>query len=784
MTTPVTPTHNTNLPQMLTSFIGRERELAEVRQRLSETRLVTLTGPGGTGKTRLALEVARSVLELFQEGVWLVELATVMEGESVLQVVASTLGVREEADRSLIATLTDYLRPRNLLLVLDNCEHVLSICSQLAHALLRSAPNLQILATSRQAFGLEGECVWKVQPLSLPDSEQSASYKELAGSEAVRLFVDRARLRRNDFVLSPEEVPLVAALCRQLDGLPLAIELAAARTRALSVEQLASRLDERFRLLAATADTVEPRHRTLSALMDWSYDLLSPQEQTLLRQISVFAGAFTLEAVRAVCHIGPGGGSIGETVTGTAEEWEAIESISQLVDKSLVTVEEQGGQAHYRMLETIREYAWEKLQASGDTVELRNRHLRYYLSIAEQSQDELLGENQRLWLDRLEREHDNLRAALAWSRSDEVEPLVSLRLAGALAWFWYFRGYLTEGRTELENALHHAETELGELSAFSVRGVKGETVEANRQMQLVELAKVLTASGTLAFLQGDYSHSQRRLEQSLGIWRQLKDARGTAFALTFLARLAKRNEDPACKSLVEESVELFRQAGEKWGLALSLVLLSEVAHDEGEAGRAASLHQESLALYQELGHAWGVALELSSAGQAAMQRGDYIAARGPLEKAVAIQRNVGDKWTLAWTLRSLAGAVRAVGDYQRARALHQESLVIFDELQDREGIALATEDLSSLTSLMNGSVSEAEVPPSEQLNSSSADGGLTKREVEVLRLLAEGLADAQIAERLSVSVRTVNAHVRSIYSKVGVATRSAATRYAIQHRIL
>lgn len=225
---------------MLTSFIGRERELAEVQQRLSETRLVTLTGPGGTGKTRLALEVARSTLELFKDGVWLVELATVTEGESVLQVVASTLGVQEESDRNLVATATDYLLSRNLLLVLDNCEHLLPTCSQLAHVLLRSAPNLQILATSRQALGLEGECVWKVQPLSLPDSAQSATYEELVGSEAVQLFVDRARLRRNDFVPSPEELPLVAALCRQLDGLPLAIELAAARMRVLSVEQLAN----------------------------------------------------------------------------------------------------------------------------------------------------------------------------------------------------------------------------------------------------------------------------------------------------------------------------------------------------------------------------------------------------------------------------------------------------------------------------------------------------------------------------------------------------------------
>jgi non-specific serine/threonine protein kinase len=776
----------------LTSFVGRERETEEVARLLDSTRLLTLTGTGGAGKTRLALRVASDSLDKYPDGVWIVELGALSESALVLQAVAATLGLREEPGRDLMTTLVEYLQPRQLLLALDSCDHLIASCASLAYALLRACPELRIMATSRQALGIDGEIAWRLPPLSMPDPAHLSDIEQLGRYEAVRLFVDRANLKRPDFRMTSDNAQQVAQLCQQLDGLPLAIELAAARMKVLSVEQILERLGERFRLLRVTNSMVSPRHQTLEALMDWSYDLLPQAEQALLRGVSVFAGSFTLDAVESVCGTG-------------SDEYEVLDLVSQLVDKSLVQMEERKGEARYRLLETIRQYAWQKLEASGEMARLRSRHLNWYLDLAEESETELLLEGQRLWLDRLEAEHDNLRAALAWGSrigdlgeaEQEEEGAIedaqkALRIGGSLVWFWYFRGYLSEGRGWLARVLALAGSEA-----------------RNRAR-----AKALGAHGALAYLQSDFTAARALLEESLGIWRELEDRRGSAFTLTFLGRVAVRQGDLGATQFGEESVALFREIEDKWGIALSLDFLGEAAQLQGDDERAAALHEESLALYKELGDQWGMALEHSNFGRVAFRQGNLDLARARLEQALAIQREVGDRWTIAWTLHNLGDVIFAQGDCVGSRSLFEEGLALFKELGDKGGIsstlhklgrcAQHERDFERAESLLEEAQSLAQELGDDRLAqecqealeqvrgkghpaadpTSNYPSDLTKREIEVLRLIAEGLTDAQVADRLFLSTRTVQAHLRSIYSKLNVTTRSAATRYAMEHGVV
>jgi predicted ATPase/DNA-binding CsgD family transcriptional regulator len=775
-----------NIPQQLTSFVGREREIEEVARLLDTTRLLTLRGRGGAGMTRRAWGVARDSLDDYPDGVWVVELGALLEGALVLQAVIATLGLREEPGRDLMATLVEHLQPRRLLLLLDSCDHLIAACASLAYTLLRACPELRILATSRQALGIDGEIAWRLPPLSMPDLAHLPPIEQLGRYEAVRLFIERANLKRPDFRMTSDNAQHVAQLCLHLDGLPLAIELAAARMKVLSVEQILERLGERFRLLRVTNSMVLPRHQTLEALMDWSYDLLPEAEQALLRGLSVFAGSFTLNAVEAICGTG-------------SDEYEVLDLVSQLVDKSLVQMEERKGEARYRLLETIRQYAWQKLEASAETASLRNRHLDWYLRLAESSETELLTEAQRLWLDRLEAEHDNLRAALAWGihigEAEQEGALENaqkaLRIGGSLVWFWYFRGYLSEGRGWLARAL-----------------ALGVSQTRNRAR-----AKALGAHGALAYLQSDFLAARALLEESLGIWRQLEDRRGSAFTLTFLGRVAVRQGDLEAAQFGEESVALFREIDDKWGIALSLDFLGEAAHMQGDDARAAALHEESLALYKELGDRWGMALEHSNFGRVAFRQGNLDAARARLEHALAIQREVGERWTIAWTLHNLGDVIFAQGDCEGSRSLFEEGMALFKELGDKGGIASTLHrlgrcaqhehDVERAEALLAEAMLLAQELGDERLArecqealaqirvkgqstgdpASSYPSELTKREVEVLRLIAEGLTDAQVADKLFLSTRTVQAHLRSIYSKLNVTTRSAATRYAMEHGV-
>lgn len=734
-----------NLPPRLTSFIGREREKDEVIRLLTRCRLLTLTGAGGSGKTRLALEVASCLADEYPQGVWLVELSSMSDPTLPVQEVAALFGVREEPGKPLLDTLAAYLLPARTLLVLDNCEHLLEACATLSDRLLTSCPELRILATSRQPLGLDYEVAHRVPPMSVPEGRQLPQPVELERYEALRLFVERAGAIRSDFVVSADSLGALVELVAKLDGLPLAIELAAARTRVLSVQQIVERLDERFRLLSTNSRSASPRHRSLQAVMDWSYELLSGEERAVLMSLSVFAGGFTLEAARAVSGL-------------EVDEFEMIDLLAQLADRSLLNVNERGGVASYRMLETIRHYALERLEETREVRFVRSRLLEYCTNLAESTENDLLAENQPLWLERLEREHDNLRAALHWGSTSPrgVDRQLGLRLAGSLVWFWYFRGYLSEGRNWLEKLL---------------------LLEDNARANVAR-AKGLSAAGVLSYLQSDCLLAKQRLEEGLGIWRALGDVRGTAFALTFLGRVAQQLGDPRAADLGEESVTLFREHGDKWGLALSLDFLGEVARELGDHQRAERLHRESLSLYLEVGHNWGVALELSHFGHIALQAGDYATARQRLEEAIEIQRSVGDKWMLGWTLRSLGDVVRAQGDHERAAALHEESLRLLSELGGKYGVPGA----ATLPDFSLGRPGQPAVRDSAVTEENPE--GLTRREIEVLQLIAEGLTDAQVADRLVLSTRTVQAHLRSIYSKLNITTRTAATRYALEHGLV
>src|SRR5919112_376772 len=435
---PERPPHN--LPSELSSFVGREEELTEVKRLLENNRLLTLTGSGGCGKTRLALAAARKVVERFENGVWMVELASLAEPSLVPQAVASTLGVRERPGSSLTVVLSDYLRTRNLLLILDNCEHLIDVCAELTEAWLHSCPALRVFATSREALGITGEVAWPVPSLSLPDLRRLPDPEGLPRYESSRLFVERTVAVRPDFTLTEQNASAVAEVCYRLDGIPLAIELAAARTKVLSVQEISTRLGDSFRVLTAGSRTATSRQRTLRATMDWSHELLCQKERVLFRRLSVFAGGFTLGAPESICA--------GEGLQSDEE----LELLSHLVDKSLVNMWEDRTGTRYRLLETIRQYGWERLEEVGEAAHVRERHAGYYLAVAEEAEPELKGERQVTWLERLETEHENLRVTMAWllGRGESEE---AARLGWALWLFWGIRTHLAEGRRSMERAL-------------------------------------------------------------------------------------------------------------------------------------------------------------------------------------------------------------------------------------------------------------------------------------------------------------------------------------------
>ena len=861
--------HTHNLPVQPTPLIGREQDIASTSQLLRDTHvhLLTLTGTAGVGKTRLALQVAMDMIDDFADGVSFVPLASMSDPTFVAPAIAQTLGLREAEHQSTLDLLQAYLHNKHLLLLLDNFEQVLPATALLAD-LLAACPQLKLLVTSREVLHLRAEHLFLVPPLALPNPKRMPDIESLSHYAAIALFVQHAQAVKPNFALTETNAFTVAEICHRLDGLPLAIELAAARVKVLSPQALLARLERRLQVLTQGPSDLPERQQTLRNTIRWSYDLLHAQEQRLFRRLSVFVGGCTLEAVEALyAALGDGVGSV-------------LEGVASLIDKSLLQQVEWKEAPRLVMLETIREYGLECLAANGEAEDTRHAHASSYLALVEQAEPELEGPQAAVWLARLEQEYDNLRAALLWSGEQaEIEKdgrcrEMALRLGGALRRFWMMSTHMSEGRTFLERALAGSEG-----VAASVR------------------AKALIGAARLAIGQGDYHRGEILCEESLVLCRKLADTRGVAYSIYLMGWVAWEGGNLAsARSLLEESLALYREVGDRQNVAYDLYELAGVARIQGEYARAKALCEESAAMHRELGDTWGLAASLnllaqvflesqgdpvtirslldegmrlsrqledkdgiawgnSIAGRLALSHGDVATAHVLLEESLTLYTEMGERQNFAESLAFLAKVEAYKGDHAAARALYEQSLALCREIGYQVWVAPCLEGLAGVVAAQEsrgGSLAGtlwavrlwgaaqtlretigAPMPPidradyeravaaarvrlgKEAFAAAWAEGrtmtpeqacaaqgrtavpqqtiiaaapaypaGLTAREVEVLRLVAMGLTSAQIAEQLVISLLTVNTHVRSIYSKLGVTSRSAATRYAIAHQLV
>src|ERR671917_1178288 len=623
-----------NLPMQPTPLVGREKEVEEVEEHLrsEEVRLLTLTGPGGTGKTRLALQAGADLLEEFEDGAFFVALATITDPALVSSTIAGPLGVEESAEQPLMETLRSYLKEKHLLLVLDNFEQVLEGAADVGE-LLAVCPKLKVLATSRIPLRLYGEREYPVPPLALPDPRVLPPLEVLTQYEAVRLFVERARAVKPDFAVTNESAPAVAEICARLDGLPLAIELAAARVRILPPQKLLQRLSDRLKLLRGGGRNLPVRQQTLRGTIDWSYDLLDEEEKTLFGRLSVFAGGRTLEAIEEVCD--PEGDLV------------ALEGVSSLLDKSLLRQEEGvGGEPRFVMLEPVHEYAREKLEESGEAEKIKRVHAEYFLALAEEAEPRLRGAAQFEWLERLEAEHDNLRTALSWSLGSR-DATLGLRLAGMLSRFWYVGNHLSEGRRWLEEAL--------------MKG--GEAPPDTR-------AKALRGLGNLASELGDQERGRSSLGEALALYRELEDKKGIAESLSNLGRIEMwRGDYDRAKALLEEGLEVARESGDEWTIGYALNVRAVWAHDEGDLEGANALWEEALALGREMNDPFDEAAGLLNLGIAKMQGGELERAEALLEESLVLHRELGLDRDVAECLEIMAEVAGGLGEERRAARL-------------------------------------------------------------------------------------------------------------------
>jgi predicted ATPase/DNA-binding XRE family transcriptional regulator len=669
------PATEPDLPRPTTSLLGREREMAEIRTYLQEPRLLTLTGTGGVGKTRLAIEAAREAAGLFPDGTVFVALAHLGDSDFVLPTIAQSLGLRESGGRTPRETLHAYLREKRLLLVLDNFEHVLEAAPEVAK-LIEACPRLSALVTSRAPLRVRGEQEYPVGPLALPASTIAPSVEELVGSASGRLFVERARGASPTFELTPHNSGAVAAICWRLSGLPLALELAAAQVRFLDPEALLSRLDQA--LSAVGARDLPQRQRTMWATLDWSHDLLSAKERVLFGRSSVFVGGFSLEAAEALgADSGASGSILAEEVLGT---------LGRLVEQSLVTatLDEKGSGLRYGMLEPVRQYASEQLEESGEAEVTKWGHFAHYLAFAEEADQNYglltgtkpTGAEGEAWMDIVEREHDNLRVSLGWAKKrGDLE--AGLRLAGSLCWFWWMRGYFREGRLWTEDFLEKAE-----------RGGPGVVDDAR--------AKALLGAGMLSFGYGDLHGSTRFLEEGLAAYRGLGDEAGTAATVALLGYVRRaQGDDDRAEELSEEGLRLSRYLGDNRSAAVSLSTLGHVARHRGDLAKAVDLFGEALALWKQLEDRRGIAYTLCNLGVAALERGEAGHALELHETSLGLYEGLEDKAGQAFALINLGDVARSSGDEGRAVSLYEEALILHRELGNDRGISRVLERLGA-----------------------------------------------------------------------------------------
>lgn len=818
------PPHN--LPLQLTSFIGRERDLAEVKRLVSTSRLVTLTGAGGCGKTRLAIQSAQMVSHTFADGVWWVDLAPLHEPGLVPQLVAQTLGLRQPPDQPLLESLLNLVRPKQMLLILDNCEHLLAACAQLAQQMLSQASELRILATSREVLAMAGEMVYPVSGLAWPPfgeetvRDGSSSFdpqEDFMPYDAVRLFVERAAAISPNFTLTPDNAWAIVEICRRLDGIPLALELASARVNVLTVQQIATRLDDRFVLLISGQRTaLVSHHHTLRAAIDWSYALLTAEEQLLFRRLAVFEAGCTLDTAEAVCS--------GEGIVAGR----TLDLLSSLVDKSLVVAETTSrAQARYRFLETIREYALEKLAEASEMAQLRDRHLDLFLARAEEAAPKLNDAYQQLWLNWLEGEHDNLRAALTWAlEASRIE--AGLRLANALHRFWEIRGYVQEGLTWFERMFVQA----GEGISLAVR-VNALTLAAFLAHFLSNTASTIT-----------YGRKAVALAEAAGEEGQPL----LAFALGGLASAAEAIGDFQTTFAIHERAIQLTRASSRDPMLLGMALLVQVgtAIELGYYETARTLLDEALTLAREAGDAFRISYAHKWFGDLALCEQNYAEAQTQYEHSVALLRELGVTRDLTSPLQSLGHTCLHLGDVERAYALFSESLAVHQAQQDTLGMAecligfaamavvrslsaagarlLAAADgigrprVKSTWAVMRmeydyylglarARLSEAEFQAeqaagrvlsleqalayaqnlplfsSETAASREKSDGLTGRERQVAALIGQGKSNGEIAGELVLSKRTVEKHVANILAKLELTSRAQVVRWAIENNL-
>ncbi|MBI5301136.1 MAG: tetratricopeptide repeat protein [Chloroflexi bacterium] len=630
----------TNLPHPLTSFIGREKEIAEVKRLLAQHRLVTLTGSGGCGKTRLAIEVASQLVESFRQGVWWVDLAPLSDLAHVPQAIAQSLGVREAVDQSLEDTLVHFLQTKHLLLVLDNCEHLIAACAQISDKLLRACAELKILATSREALGIPGEVVWHVPSLTLPGALHLLTVEQLTQFDAVRLFAERARTIATRWKLS-DHVLAVAHICRRLDGIPLAIELAAARLKVLSVEEIAMRLDDRFNLLTTGSRTALPRQQTLRATIDWSYDLLSDAERVLLQRLSVFAGGWTLEAAESIC-------SDQSTVNGKQVlSTTVLDLIDHLVDKSLVVMDDTDAAARYRMLETIRQYGHEKLLEAGEAEMIHQCHLEWLVHFAKEADSKLRGAEMNLWAERLDADLDNIRAALDWG-FEHGQVVDSTELNAALWYYFFLRSNYREAKQWAEKA-------------------ERLTRDASREI----CAEALFALGFTLYILGEHEKAELVLQQALSRYRALGNDWRVAFVLNCLGHIAHcRTDIDQAEQYYKEALTIRREIGDTWGITQTLQNFGGIEERKGNYAGAKAIYEEGLKLSEELGDERMIARRLTDLGGIAYAQGDLKRADALLCRAVSALWHMGEKFSLFQALTRYVQLMVAEGQpYSAAQVL-------------------------------------------------------------------------------------------------------------------
>jgi non-specific serine/threonine protein kinase len=642
------PSAKHNLPTQPTPFVGRAVELGTVTRLLASTPLLTLTGTGGCGKTRLALRAASDLVDDYADGVWLAELAPLADPALIPQTVAAALGVREVSGESIETTLVNYLRHKQLLLVVDNCEHVVDAAARLIDTLIRAAPRLQILATSREALGMAGEVAWRVPSLGLPPQAPLSGgpadgLGAIAGAEAVQLFVSRARAVQPAFALAAQNAGAVSQICRRLDGIPLGIELAAARVRVLRPEQIAARLDDLFRLLTGGSRTALPRQQTLKATIDWSYDLLTDPERAFFRRLAVFAGGWTLEAAEQVC------------AGGTIEEAAVLDLLTALADKSLVLADERGPELRYYYLEPIRQYARDRLFESGEAALVRDRHRDWAVGLAETAEPALVGPDQLGWFARLDTEYDNLRGALAWCRGSQ--PRLGLRLAAALWWLWFVRQHLAEGRHWLDEFLGRTAAAESDATTSVLRG------------------RAHLGMAWLAWRQADLDAQLAHAADSLRLLSASDNPTDRCRALWIAAHAATLHGDRArAQGLREECQTLACTTGRAWDTALALSGLGWQAHAEDDRIRSQAYLEQAVSCFRESGDRWGIGDTLARLGANAASLGHHARGRLLLEESLAFARADDNKYTIEWALNILIAVAHAEGDYPRGEALFEECL--------------------------------------------------------------------------------------------------------------